>query len=179
MQNVFVSYSHRRDQTEANAKDIFLSYAEEDFDRVQGIVSALKGQGWSVFIDREDVSLGSNFRKVISQYLEAAACVVVVWSRHSVKSDYVIEEAASAKERLIPVKIDDVPLPYGFRERQTKNLVGWDGNAASPALIAIYREINKQLARPRSAQPDMPDRYLTPVSRGRWSHRSHHAAVIL
>ena len=134
-------------------KDIFLSYAEEDFYRIQAVARALSSQGWSVFMDRQDIPLGSNLCDGISQHLESARCVVVIWSKHSVKSHYVTEEAGTAQNRLIPILIDAVRPPYGFREIQTGNLIGWDENIDSPHMLSIYRQITTVLAGSRSAPP--------------------------
>lgn len=133
-------------------KDIFLSYAEEDYYRVRAVARALSSQGWSVFIDRHDVPLGSNFREIISENLERARCVVVVWSKYSVRSRYVTEEAGSALNRLIPVLIDEVRPPYGFREMQMGNLIDWDENIDSPLIENIYRQVANLLAEPKPLQ---------------------------
>lgn len=49
-------------------------------------------------------------RLEISKAIDAAKCVVVVWSRNSVESEWVINEANEGLERdiLVPLMIDDV-----------------------------------------------------------------------
>ena len=135
-------------------KDIFLSYAEEDFYRIQAVARALSSQGWSVFMDRQDIPLGCKLCDGISHHLESARCVVVIWSKYSVKSHYVTEEAGTAQNRLIPILIDAVRPPYGFREIRTGSLIGWDENIDSPNMLSIYRQITTVLAESRLAAPD-------------------------
>jgi hypothetical protein len=100
--------------------DIFLSYSSEDRERVRPLVRALEWHGWSVWWDRT-ISPGKTFDQVIDAALEAARCVVVVWSRASVASHWVCTEAEEGRrrERLVPVLIDpDVAFPWrsgGFR----------------------------------------------------------------
>jgi sulfatase modifying factor 1 len=106
--------------------DIFLSYASEDRDRVEPLVEALQTEGWDVWWD-QNMHAGRRLDKVIDEALQSAACVVAVWSQHSVKSDFVIDETSEGRERgiLVPILIDDVRPPLGFRAAQTANLIGW------------------------------------------------------
>jgi hypothetical protein len=51
-----------------------------------------------VFWDRK-LKAGDNWRKVLDRKLHTARCVVVAWSKASVESDYVLEEADVGKAR--------------------------------------------------------------------------------
>ena len=92
--------------------DIFVSYARDDKDKVAPLVKALEGQGWSVWWDRL-ITPGKTFYGVIKEALEAAKCVVVLWSKLSTNSDWVLEEANNGKLRgiLVPAKIDSIDPP--------------------------------------------------------------------
>jgi hypothetical protein len=72
--------------------DIFLSYASEDLARIRPLVQFLMQQGWSVWWDRT-IPLGKTYDQVIEEALDAARCVVVVWSQGSVASHWVRTEA--------------------------------------------------------------------------------------
>jgi len=80
--------------------DIFLSYASEDLPRVVDLVRALERHGWSVWWDRT-ILPGRTFDQVIEEALDAARCVIVVWSQYSVNSDWVKTEAAEGVRRRI------------------------------------------------------------------------------
>jgi len=98
--------------------DIFISYASEDRSRVEQLAKALEDQGWSVFWDRT-IPAGKTWRQVIGEALETARSVIVAWSKTSVDSRWVQEEADRGLERniLIPILIDKLKPPLGFATR--------------------------------------------------------------
>ena len=114
--------------------DIFLSYAHEDRERVKDIVSACEARGWSVFWDRT-IPAGKTWREIVGNALDEACCVVVAWSTTSIKSHWVQEEADEGRERgiLIPLLLDNVRPPMGFRDLQAANLA--DANATITAAL--------------------------------------------
>ena len=87
--------------------DVFISYAREDRDRARLLADALQDRGWSVWWDRKIVA-GEAFDQTIEQQLETAGSVVVLWSAHSIGSEWVRNEAGLASERevLVPALIE-------------------------------------------------------------------------
>lgn len=125
--------------------DIFLSYSNEDRERVRPLVEALESQGWSVWWDRK-IPPGSTWHDTIQDSLKESKCVVVVWSRISVESEWVIIEAEKGKARraLFPVFIDDVEPPLSFTLIQGVRLIDWEGDTSHPefrSLTSSIREI--------------------------------------
>ena len=110
--------------------DIFLSYKREDRDKVRPLVEALAAQGWSVWWDTR-IGAGETWDRVIEAELAAAKCVVVVWSKLSVESDWVRAEAHEGRERkcLVPIAIEGVTPPSIFKMMQATDLTRWRGNA--------------------------------------------------
>ena len=108
--------------------DVFVSYAAEDRERVAPLISLLEREGWSVWWDR-DLHAGPSFSAIIQRELDAARCVVVVWSVHSIESGWCRDEAQEGldREALVPVLVDEVRPPLGFRSIHTASLVGWPG----------------------------------------------------
>jgi hypothetical protein len=145
--------------------DIFVSYAREDSDRVAALVSGLERLGWSVFWDRR-IPAGETWRSYIGNALEGARCVLVAWSRHSIGSSWVLEEAEDAKHRgvLVPVLLEQVELPRGFREIQTADLTGWTAAGASPTLDALAQDLRRRLGG-QAGPPPMPSASHRPEPR--------------
>ena len=136
---------------------VFLSYAAEDRDRVASLVGELERSGFSVWWDRR-IGVGSSFDSEIERELDAASCVVVVWSNASVESHWVREEALEAQGRgiLVPVQIDDCRLPLGFRRAQTASLVGWPGRRGDlQPVMSRVRELVGERA-PQKSQSASP-----------------------
>lgn len=104
--------------------DVFLSYAREDQERLAPLVRAFEDNQLSVFWDRE-VPVGATWRGVLERELGMAGCTVIAWSRHSVASEWVLEEAEASRERLMPVLLDDILPPVGFRSFQAADLRDW------------------------------------------------------
>ncbi|HEY7320127.1 MAG TPA: TIR domain-containing protein [Candidatus Binatia bacterium] len=109
--------------------DIFLSYANEDRETARAVAGLLESAGCTVWWDRR-IPAGRTWRSMIEEALRDMRCMVVLWSTHSVESDWVKEEAEEARAlgRLIPVLIEPVKPPVGFRSIQAADLTDWDGS---------------------------------------------------
>jgi TIR domain-containing protein len=129
--------------------EVFLSYAREDRERAESFAAALAKCGVSVWWDRK-ILPGKSFDAVIEGTLRQVQAAIVLWSRDSVQSRWVKEEASRALQReiLIPVLIDDVELPLGFSMVQTADLRGWSGALDHPELADLLASLSELLGRP-------------------------------
>lgn len=134
--------------------DIFLSYAREDEQQAQQIAHQLEATGLTVWWDRK-IPAGMTWRQVIERSLNEMGCMVVLWSRSSVASTWVNEEAEEGRvrEKLVPVLIDAVVPPLGFRGIQAADLNGWDGSPATPAFRQLVADLEIRLGRPSQQLP--------------------------
>lgn len=124
--------------------DIFISYAREDREHAKLVAEKLQHHGWEVWWDR-DILPGKAFDKVIAEALDASKCVVVLWTSNSVESDWVKEEAAVALERgvLVPVLIEEVQIPLGFRRIEAAILTDWDPTASHVEFEQVVESITE------------------------------------
>lgn len=139
--------------------DIFLSYSSKDRGRVRAVFEALTQQGWSVFWDHLSIKTGANWRSKIEKEIKNSRCVIVVWSKDSIHSEFVLEEAEIAKKRkvLIPIAIDPVELPFGFSQRQTLNFPALHTKSAEPVFKKLCAEVRQLLDQTQqlSAAPEL------------------------
>nr|WP_315204579.1 toll/interleukin-1 receptor domain-containing protein [uncultured Albidiferax sp.] len=137
--------------------DIFLSYNEKDRPRVRQLAQVLERAGWSVWWDRR-VPAGLTWRSLLEQELQDMRCMLVLWSANSVKSEWVCEEATEGRllGRLIPVFLEKVRPPAGFREVQAADLVDWDGSHDTVGLQQLLDDIAHKLATPPQVPPPIP-----------------------
>lgn len=102
---------------------VFLSYARADEPKARAIAALLERHGHSVWWDRF-IRGGSEFSKEIEKELKAADVIAVLWSANSVESAWVRDEAAAGRDsgRLVPITIDGIRPPLGFRQFQAIDL---------------------------------------------------------
>src|SRR6188472_4041094 len=75
-----------------HVRDVFLSYAREDNDLAERLANALTASGVTVWWDHK-IESGERFPQIIELELAAAKFVVVLWSRASIGSEWVGNEA--------------------------------------------------------------------------------------
>lgn len=121
--------------------DIFISYGREDESYARELAGALTRFGWSVWYDRA-LFPSEEFDERIERELDASRCVIVIWSRTSIKSKWVRAEAEAADNqgKLIPVAFEPgIVPPIRFRQINYAKL-------CSPALEPPDDVVNSLLA---------------------------------
>ncbi len=115
--------------------DVFVSYAREDQKFAKRLAAAFERppRGWSVWWDAE-LTTGERFNNEIRQAIADSRCLVVLWSPHSVSSDWVVAEAEIARERgiLVPVLIGECQIPMPFGTLHSADLRHWNGSESAP-----------------------------------------------
>jgi adenylate cyclase len=121
---------------------VFLSYARDDASAAKQLAGAIERAGHQVWWDHQ-IQGGSRFATEIDRELKNADAVVVLWTKTSVESPWVQDEAAEGRDsgRLLPVIMGAEKPPLGFRQFQSIDFGGWDGRADPPALSTLLEGI--------------------------------------
>lgn len=130
--------------------DIFLSYADEDREAARALAGLLESAGWTAWWDRH-INAGRTWRDVLEEALGVSRCTVVLWSAHSVESPWVKEEAEESRalgKLVLPVLIEAVNLPIGFRSILATDLTNWDGSTAAPSAQQLIEDMKTLLGKP-------------------------------
>jgi formylglycine-generating enzyme required for sulfatase activity len=123
--------------------DVFLSYSQKDRARVKPLFDALTAEGYKVWWDLQ-IRAGESFDERIESTLEKVSCVVGVWSKDAVRSEWVRAESAWAKDQGIFVSVridDDARLPLKFYHVHTTSLAAWNGSPAAAEFRSLVRDI--------------------------------------
>ena len=98
---------------------VFISYAHADDTAWTAKLAAdLERDGFNVFFDRWDIAPGDQLVRRLDEALSSASCGLIVFGRSAADSPWVYTEYSALVQRmevggarLIPVLLDDVPLP--------------------------------------------------------------------
>ena len=144
--------------------DIFISYAREDRISAKNIAIVLEKLGWSVWWDNK-IPVGKTFREVIESELKNSRCVIVLWSNHSVKSDFVKDEADVGKNKkiLIPVLIEECKIPLGFRQIHALRMQNTHSNLKASELTPLSSAITTVLNQPFQSNDRNPINTNQPI----------------
>jgi hypothetical protein len=114
-------------QGEQAVSDIFLSYKRGQRREARQLAAALASRGWMVWWDW-NIPAGADWQAELDRQLDAAGCVVVLWSAESVASEWVLYEARHAlrKGTLVQALLEPVQPPAEFSRLQAVDLAGWD-----------------------------------------------------
>ena len=124
--------------------DVFLSYVRADRNVASEIAQGLDDAGLSVWWDRY-IQAGVDFSEEIERELAAARAVVVLWSGASVQSKWVRDEAAYARDRnrLVPIRLDAVEPPLGFRQVQSLDFQGRNKDVGSETFGMLVESLER------------------------------------
>ena len=126
----------------------FLSYSHADQERVRLLAAALEQAGITVWWDTL-IEGGAEFAKSVEVALARCDAVVVAWSRVSVASNWVLDEAGQGRDlrKLVPVSLDGTLPPLGFRQFLSVDLTGWRGESGAAQIATVVRGIEAVMGR--------------------------------
>lgn len=134
--------------------DVFIAYAREDTGKAAHIAQGLAALGVDAFWDKE-IPPGQTWADYLEGKLAVCKAVIVLWSEHSTKSQWVREEARMGREKskLIPVLLDAAQPPFGFGEVQAADLSRWSGDFAQPEWARFAQAVQAAVGAAPGASP--------------------------
>ena len=98
---------------------IFISYSRQDRDVVDSIITKLEEAGLDIWVDRDDIKAGRQWRMQIVRAIDAADSFVISLSPNSITSVNVRKELDLAEDSqnpfVLPVMLADVTIPPEMR----------------------------------------------------------------
>lgn len=128
--------------TEGNLSTVFFSYSREDQARALPILRLIEQAGYNVWWDGL-LEGGERFSHTTEAALERAKAVVVLWSKTSVQSHWVHDEATRGRDRrvLVPLSLDGSMPPLGFGQFQVIDLSTARLNAKDVIVQRMLRAV--------------------------------------
>ncbi len=122
--------------------DIFISYSRRDQQTAERLQEVLDQEGWEVWWDQE-IRVGRRWNKALTEALNRSKAIVILWSKNSVESEWVVREAQHAYDhnKLFSVILEQCDIPEPFQEIQWVELQDWTGGADHPSLVRLLRSL--------------------------------------
>lgn len=126
---------------------IFISYCQKDKERVTLFASMLANNGFDIWMDVKNISLGESIVSSIATGLNEASIYMLFISKNSNKSSWVNEELNIALSmsinnktlKIVPVLLDDCEIPLVLTGRKYLDA----RNSIQTALLQLNEELQK------------------------------------
>lgn len=121
---------------------VFFSYSREDQARALPIIRLIEASGFNLWWDGL-LEGGERFSRKTEEALDRAKAVVVLWSKSSVHSHWVGDEATRGRDRriLVPLSLDGAEPPLGFGQFQVIDLTNARMNMDDVSIQRMVRAI--------------------------------------
>jgi hypothetical protein len=146
--------------------ELFLSYSRKDSAMGDRIRTDLEAAGHNVWLDRDDIRGGEQWRTSIAEGIGKADRVVLLISPHSMASDNVGREVSLAEDLekpIIPLLMEPSDIPAGFQYLLAGiHYIEFEGRPYSTALAELVEDLGRAGAQKPSSTPGVP---VTPRGR--------------
>lgn len=137
--------------------DVFISYKKEDAPLARRVIGAIEAVGFTTWWD-DRIAPAEHWDETIEREIAAARAVVVLWTKASVKSQWVRSEAQFGldQKKLLPLLLEECSPPLAFVLVQAINLARWDGDIEHKSwrrVTAYLHDIAKGAARSGAEAP--------------------------
>jgi len=141
-------------------KDIFISYATEDYLRVADLVRKLNDAGFSTWLDKADLKPGQQWELEIERAIRDCRIFIACLSNSAInKRGHVqseLKQAMKAWERvpegqvfMVPVRLEECDIPHSLEKFHCADM--FQGNGTTLLIESLRRILDATHAPPRSA----------------------------
>lgn len=131
----------------------FISYAQQDQDVAERMARDLSNRGVQTWFSQQEILAGDSILERIREGIRSADYLIVLISKQSKKSAWVEREIVMAHERfgeeaataIIPVLIDDTPVPPRFSKIRYVDLSQGHAQAINEIVTRIERDCEKKV----------------------------------
>lgn len=129
--------------------DVFISYKQEERERMRPIANALREMRVEVWFD-ERLSPDKPFTEEIEEIVHSCKAQLVCWSPAAVRSEWVRGEAEIGRQRqtLVQIMIEPCALPPPFNMIHAENMSAWTGAVDHVGWQKILASLGRKLGRP-------------------------------
>ena len=154
--------------SEPGQPTLFMSYAHADQARAKTLATALEQAGYTVWWDAL-IEGGTRYAETIDQALQTVDVVLVLWSKKSIQSDWVRDEAAQGRDRhrLVPLRSTGAGHRLGFGSFKWSICPAGAARPDGPQFEAVRRAVASAMGHARIAR-GAAARLAAPRARDRW-----------
>jgi adenylate cyclase len=136
--------------------EVFVSYARPDEEHAKRVAEALRAEGHEVWRD-DQLPAHRAYAEVIEERLNNAGAIVVLWSAHSAKSQWVRAEAELGRSAgtLVQATVDGSMPPLPFNQIQCADLSDWVSGGECAGWLKLLSSVST-LAPAIKAEPSKP-----------------------
>jgi hypothetical protein len=127
-------------------RSVFISFKTEEYPAADRLHRVLSAKGYNVWW-QEKLQCGHIWHADIDDALQAAGCVIVLWSPRSMASEWVKHEASQAIARRVyaPARLSAMKIDSPFDRIQATDLIDWDGGDSHPGFRNLLRRVDELL----------------------------------
>jgi hypothetical protein len=128
---------------------VFISFKSEEREAARLLKEALEKAGFPIFWAPE-IQTGKDWHVELDRAVTMAGCVVVLWSKASMASDWVRHEASQAMARgvYLPARLEPMEILPPFNRLQATDLMRGNKELSIDGLRNLTRQIDQLLPLP-------------------------------
>jgi hypothetical protein len=134
---------------------VFLSYARSNSVVAEELEGQLTTLGLNVWRDQERLRTGTRWPKALGEAIAERDAFLLLWSADSAKSNFVELEwttALALKKPILPVLIDQTPLPPSLAAYNATSIIGKVSDAANDITSALASEAASRTCSPENTK---------------------------